>query len=108
MIGDGTHEKRRHTIADLADPFCEFSGEDECIREGPEALELGKREPPSLIPMHRTAHSQVAVHSPYGMSRLLGIESNRIESIPRDVLLRSADPDAVPEAIGLLLPARLE
>jgi len=36
------------------------------------------------------------------MSRLTGIKADGVESITRDVLLRSANPDAVPVPVGFV------
>jgi len=108
MQGDGSHEERRHAVADLADPLCEFPCEGESIGKRAESLELRKGKPAAFGPVHGAAHSQITVHAPYCVGGLPGIEADRVESVPRDVLLRPADPDAVPEAIGLVLAPGLE
>jgi len=108
MQGDGPHEERGHAVACLADPLGKFSGKDESIGERTEPLELRKGEPAALSPVHRAAHPQVAVHAPYGVGGLPGVEPDRVKPVPRDVLLRPADLDPVPEAIGLVLPPSLE
>jgi len=56
------------------------------IREGPELFEL-ERKSAAFSPMHGTAHPQVAIHSPDGVSRFPGIKSDGVGSVPRDVLL---------------------
>ena len=105
---DGPHEERRHAVADLADPLCEISCEDESIGKRTESLELRKGKPAAFGPVHRAAHSKIAVHASYGVGGLPGIEPDRVESVSRNVLLRSADPDPVPEPIGFVFLPGLE
>jgi hypothetical protein len=93
VTGNSSHEQRWYAVSDLLYPFFEFPCEQKSIREGPEPLELGKGEAALLIPVDRPSHTQVAVHSPDGMSGFPRIKADGVESIAGDVLLRSADSD---------------
>jgi len=108
VTGDCPHKQRRHAIADLLYSFLKLTGKHKLIREGPESLELGKGKPALLIPMHCPSHSQVAVHAPDRVGGFPGIEPDGVESVPRDVLLGSADPDPIPVPVSLVFPPGLQ
>ena len=102
------HKQWRHTVADLLYPLFKFPGKDEPVREGSEPFEFRKRKTAALRPVHGAAHSQIAVHAPDRVSGFPGIKPDRVESIPRDVLLRSSDPDAFPVTIRFVFSPGLQ
>jgi hypothetical protein len=108
MISNSLHEERRNAIADLLYALFELPSKDESVRKRSEPLELGKREPTALGPVHGATHSEIAIHAPDCMGGFPGIKPDRVESVARDVLLRSADPDAVPMPVGFVFPSGLQ
>ena len=108
MSGDGPHKKRGHAISYLPDALIELSGEEEWIGEGPEPLELRKRETPALRPVHCAVHAEVAIVAPDSARWLPRVELHGIESLSRDVGLGRPHAYPIPELERPVLSPRLE
>jgi hypothetical protein len=74
VLRNRLHEKRGDAVAELPDPFVELPCESKLIREGPEPLELRKRKPPALVPVHGAVQAEAPIVAPDSPSPLSRVE----------------------------------